>query len=355
MRNIWITARKCAGFLLAAVLVCGSTVPVYAETRTKIESVNLYIRSAIESGVSGGDVYVSTSDSSYRVGSVEILNEDDDWIGGMRPRVSVDLYANNGYYFGGTSKSMFRFSGDDASYVTARREDSQTTLVLTFKLDKLENGDLTVTGAVWDESDGKAVWDDNSNARYYQVKLYRGDASVTGTRTTEENYYEFAGDITRRGDYYFEVRAVGSGSEKGDWASSDSWYVSASEADDLSEGYSDGPGGGSTWGSNRGPGVAGGGYSQGANRGPGVTTGSGGHWCLDPYGWWYQYENNTYPYNCWQCIDGLWYCFNESGYIRYGWIPWENKWYYCGSDGALMANTRTPDGYYVGGDGVWIP
>lgn len=372
--------RRCMVFWLAVLLLLGGAIQAYAETRTKIDRVNLYIQSGITSGVSGGTVYVSTSDSTYRVGGVEILNDDDDWMGGMRPRASVYLYANSGYYFGGTSKSMFQFSGDEASYVTARREDSQTTLVLTFKLDTLENGDLTVTGAVWDESDGTAVWDDNPNARYYQVKLYRDGSSVTGTKTTEERYYEFAGNITRRGDYYFEVRAVGGGSEKGDWASSDSWYVSASEADDLSDGYSSGGPGGSTWGSNWGPGVVGSGYgynynyntgsvwgvnggpgvsssyhNYASNTGPGVSTGIGGHWCLDQYGWWYQYANNTYPCNCWQCIDGLWYCFNESGYIRYGWIYWNNQWYYCGSDGALLANTRTPDGYYVGGDGVWIP
>lgn len=386
-RHVWRTAletvmgggRVYVCLLLAALWMFGGVMQVHAETRTKIDSVNLDIQSGITSGVSGGTVYVSTSDSTYRVGGVEILNDDDDWMGGMRPRASVYLYANSGYYFGGTSKSMFHFSGDEASYVTARREDNQTTLVLTFKLDTLENGDLTVTGAVWDESDGTAVWDDNPNARYYQVKLYRDGSSVGGTKTTEERYYEFAGNITRRGDYYFEVRAVGSGSEKGDWASSDSWYVSASEADDLSDGYSSGGPSGSTWGSNWGPGVVGSGYgyyynnntgsvwgvnggpgvsgssNYASNVGPGVTTGSGGHWCLDQYGWWYQYANNTYPYNCWQCIDGLWYCFNESGYIRYGWIYWNNQWYYCGSDGALLANTRTPDGYYVGGDGVWIP
>ena len=88
---------------------------------------------------------------------------------------------------------------------------------------------------------------------------------------------------------------------------------------------------------------------------PPAATGTNGHWCLDQNGWWYEYNNHTYPYNCWQCIGGLYYCFDESGYLRYGWIYWDNKWYYTGLDGALMANTRTPDGYYVGGDGVWIP
>ncbi len=402
-----------------------------AESRTKIEDIHLHIQSGIVSGVSGGNVYVTTSDPEYTVAGVEVLNEDDDWIGGMRPRIAVDLAADSGYYFGGKSKDMFSFSGDDVSYSTARLEDSKTTLIVTLRLDKLENGDLTMTGAYWDESDGTAVWTENPNARYYQVKLYRDDDAISGTRTTEENYYEFSDEFTRRGDYYFEVRAVGGNSEKGEWESSDTWYVSSSEADEISGDYSDGPGG-STWGSNRGPGVPGGGYyghygyhgsygpgghygypgyhnyygshgyqghhgyavssggpgttagsSSGSttieagsgaasNQGPGVAAGYGGNgghasyggpaygaghgcWRQDHRGWWYEYSDRTYPYNCWQCIDGRYYCFDESGYLRYGWIWWDNKWYYTGTDGALMANTRTPDGYYVGGDGVWIP
>lgn len=362
-------------FLLAGVLaVLAAGTAMAAETRTKIEEINLDIHSTIESGSSSGDVYITGGDGTYRVGSTEILNEDEDWIGGMRPRVSVDLYANSGYYFSSSSKGIIHLTGDDASVVTVRREDKNETMVVTLKLDKLENGDLTVTGASWDESSGTAMWDENNNAKNYQVKLYRDGSSVTSTRSTSENYYEFGRDITRKGDYYFEVRAVGSGSEKGDWESSDTWYVSAREADDFDGYRSDGPGGWSDYYSRGGPGVTGGYYGGGGpgvsggyygeggpgvagsgSRGPGVTTGGGNHWCKDQYGWWYQYADNTYPRSCWQCIDGLWYCFNGSGYIRYGWINWENRWYYCGSDGALCANTRTPDGYYVGGDGVWIP
>lgn len=238
---------------------------------------------------------------------------------------------------------------------------------------------LTVTGLTWDESDGTARWDSNENARYYQVRLFRNGSSVGSTHTTKDHYYEFESSITRKGDYYFEVRATGQGTTRGPWASSYEWYVTSSEAEDL---------GGSRYDScqdvNHGPGVPGGGYYPGSGcypgnasvitqgvysgqygpgvsnggygvSGPGVTTASGNHWCLDQYGWWYQFADGTYPRNCWQCIDDLWYCFNESGYIRYGWIQQNGNWYFCGADGALLANTRTPDGYYVGEGGIWIP
>lgn len=373
--------RGSAGVLLAVLLtLTGSVLCVQAaETRTKITDINLNIQSSIQAGSSSGTVSVSTGDSSYRVSGAEILNDDDDWKGGMTPRVSFELYANSGYYFSGSGKSMFSFSGDDASYVTARKEDNSETLVVTIKLDKLDNGDLSVTGASWDEGSGTANWDENTAAKYYQVKLYRNSSSVTSTKTTSENYYEFAGSITRSGDYYFEVRAVGSSSEKGDWESSDSWYVSSREADDLSYGYDDddGPGGSShssggpgvTGGGSYGPGGAGsgsynpgpGGYGSGNSGGPGATGGQGGvssssgnHWCLDQHGWWYQYSGGGYPRDGFQMIDGKWYFFNASGYMCTGWLQWQNKWYYCDASGALWMNARTPDGYYVGGDGAWI-
>lgn len=257
--------------------------------------------------------------------------------------------------------------------------------------------DLTVTGLTWDEDDGTARWSRNENARYYEVRLYRNNSSVGSTYTTKDLYYEFENKITRKGDYHFEVRATGQGSEKGPWASSYEWYVTSSEAEDLGGYYS----GSSSQDVRHGPGVVGGGYydsygnyygtyygstygtsgssavveagsggpgvsstvkvygnvgvGAGYSGGPGIVSSGGNHWCMDAYGWWYQYANNTWPRACWQCIDGSWYCFDDNGYRRYGWIYWDNKWYYCGEDGALMANTTTPDGYYVGSDGVWVP
>lgn len=290
--------------------------------------------------------------------------------------------------------SVLLLGGMQAGTVTAWADEAGT------------NVNLTVTGLTWDENDGTARWDKNEYARYYQVRLYRNGSSVTSTRTTKDLYYEFEESITRKGDYHFEVRAAGDGSEKGPWASSYEWYVTSSEAEDLGGSYSSsssqdvghGPGvpgggyygvydsygnyyGGYTGsysgsynsvssnvveaGVSSGPGVSGSGssYSLGSPGtaaaggyagGPGIVSVGGNHWCLDSYGWWYQYANGTWPRACWQCIDGSWYCFDNNGYRRYGWIYWNEKWYYCGEDGALMANTMTPDGYYVGSDGVWV-
>ena len=40
--------------------------------------------------------------------------------------------------------------------------------------------------------------------------------------------------------------------------------------------------------------------------------------------------------------------------MRTGWILWNDVWYYCGADGAMLTDTVTPDGYTVGSDGAWV-
>ncbi|HJA69992.1 MAG TPA: hypothetical protein IAA07_00240 [Candidatus Lachnoclostridium stercoravium] len=58
-----------------------------------------------------------------------------------------------------------------------------------------------------------------------------------------------------------------------------------------------------------------------------------GQWQQDTVGWWYDNGGGDYPRNCWQEIDGVWYYFAEDGY--------------------MLADTLTPDGYYVDASGAW--
>ena len=75
------------------------------------------------------------------------------------------------------------------------------------------------------------------------------------------------------------------------------------------------------------------------------------NWKQDNAGWWYQNADGSYPTNTWKEIGGAWYYFEGNGYMA------ANKWignYYVGSNGAMLTNTTTPDGYQVGADGAWI-
>ena len=112
-----------------------------------------------------------------------------------------------------------------------------------------------------------------------------------------------------------------------------------------------------------------------------------GRWVQDAKGWWYQYNNGTWPREQWAYLTYgdkySWYFFDEDGYMKDGWVFWngswyylhrnsdgtrghmyvgwqqiEGKWYYFETDpgknqGALYVNCKAPGGYTVGPDGCW--
>ena len=41
-----------------------------------------------------------------------------------------------------------------------------------------------------------------------------------------------------------------------------------------------------------------------------------------------------------------------NGYMKTGWIHWNEKDYFCDETGAMLVNTVTPDGASVGEDGA---
>ena len=58
--------------------------------------------------------------------------------------------------------------------------------------------------------------------------------------------------------------------------------------------------------------------------------------------------------------DGKWYYFedtlnkDEGKMVNYGWKSVMGIWYYFMTDGAMLTNGITPDGFLVGSDGKWI-
>mgnify|MGYP002753016233 CR=1 FL=1 len=82
-----------------------------------------------------------------------------------------------------------------------------------------------------------------------------------------------------------------------------------------------------------------------------------GTWQKDAKGWWYRFEDGTWPAGKWLSIEyekrPQWFYFNESGYMATSWIKWQEKWYYLDKSGAMLTNTMTPDGYKVNAQGVW--
>ena len=114
------------------------------------------------------------------------------------------------------------------------------------------------------------------------------------------------------------------------------------------------------------------------------------HWMQDEHGWWLRFADSSYPKAekrgtngiayAWEQVNGNWWAFDESGYIKTGWMRDEDyggwfyldpehgmqtgwvlidgKWHYFhptsdGRKGILYVGRLTLDGYYVDENGVW--
>ena len=118
-----------------------------------------------------------------------------------------------------------------------------------------------------------------------------------------------------------------------------------------------------------------------------------GSWVQSGSRWWYKHADGSYTTNDWEKINGVWYRFDNSGWMQTGWVKdgswyyldgsgamktgwlkdngswyylqdsgamktgWmkvSGKWYYAYSSGALAINTATTDGYRVNYNGEWV-
>ena len=59
-----------------------------------------------------------------------------------------------------------------------------------------------------------------------------------------------------------------------------------------------------------------------------------GEWKWGARGWWYRYEDGSYPSSAALVIDGSTYRFDASGYMRTGWVFEDGQWFYHSSSGA---------------------
>ncbi|MCD8222461.1 MAG: serine hydrolase [Clostridiales bacterium] len=69
----------------------------------------------------------------------------------------------------------------------------------------------------------------------------------------------------------------------------------------------------------------------------------------------YYFESDGKMATGWKYVNGNWYYLKPTiGYTMKGqWIQDNGNWYYLDSDGAMLTNTVTPDGYTVDANGIW--
>ncbi len=188
--------------------------------------------------------------------------------------------------------------------------------------------DMDYYGDMW--WDGyKANFEKLDGAKKYDVNIARNEHHLATVTTTKRsvNFKEY---FKMDGDYTFRVRGI-RGSNTGDWGE---W----SQIQGFYEGELENPSDDSHGSGNSG-------NSSGGT--------AGGVWMKNGDRWWFCFSNGTYPAGMWWQIDGKWYLFGSDGYMLTGWQQWNGQYYYLGTDGAMQTGTWTPDGYYVGPDGVW--
>jgi len=128
-------------------------------------------------------------------------------------------------------------------------------------------------------------------------------------------------------------------------------------------------------------GGSGGGSSSSSSTPTSRSITSNGSWQQDENGIWYCFDENGHMATGWRQSGGKWYWLDPlSGQMKVNeWIWYQDNWYYLGGDGAIytgwlkvqdawyylsaedgayygrmLKGTRTPDGYLVDQNGIWI-
>lgn len=337
--------KKMGTMLLIASMISTAMAPaVMAASKKKVGKINLTIDSDIRSGRSGGDVEATATGSNtdlFYVDACEVINDEgDDWSRSNPPEVEITMGVEDeeAYYFSSESSSGFKLTlgsssknrFDKVEFVKADRRDSNATLILTVRLVFDKDADTSSATAPSDvewSSNGYATWGDVSSAKYFQVQLIRNNSSVGDIQSVYSLSHSFASMITEPGTYKFKVRTVkSSNNAKSSWVTSDSWTVSAEDIINLGNTVSP------------------------------VSSNSGWQRAADGIRWWWSNPDGSYPASAWMQIGGQWYYFDAAGYMATGWVNVNGLSYYLDPvSGAMYANTRTPDGYWVNESGAWVP
>ena len=72
-------------------------------------------------------------------------------------------------------------------------------------------------------------------------------------------------------------------------------------------------------------------------------------------GSWYYLSGSGAMKTGWVYVGNKWYFLKSGGAMATGWLEWNGNWYYLNNpNGDMAVDTRTPDGYYVNSDGIWV-
>lgn len=325
--------KRSIGIALIMLLSCCFMQIVYAaQSGEQINKISIKVTSSVKEGTTTGIVSATTGSSEYSIASCEFKSEPNgSWKPGDIPKVSIVLEADSDYYFNKSIRSS-KVSLSGADYSSIKFSEDAKTVTLTVKLDKVEGTLSNVGGASWNSSVlGKAEWDDVENANAYELKLYKGGNvvyKIDRITTTSVNLFPY---MTRKGSYYYRVRAIPRNSSEKDYLTESQWVESGElEIDTRQAARAESIG-------NSGSTASGTSHSSNSG-GPGSQPSSSSQygWIKNNDGWWYKNVDGSYPKNGWQLINGKWYLFDVNGYMKTGWQRYEGNMYYLTRNGDMQ-------------------
>lgn len=314
--------------------------------RRKIGKINLVFDADLGIGNNGKQISVTAEGSSrelYSIEDTQVVNEEWEFSNANPPELEITLVSGDEdlWYFSSSASSDFRLKLAETSknryekvkFVSAKRQEDNSVLTLRVQLLFDKDADTRKSPAVsqspasgfgWDSGEkGRAVWNPEASARYYQVQLIHNGGAVGIVRSVYQNYYDFSKQVTEPGAYQFQVRTVSEASHrKSEWTMSDVLTVKTDGSFVVAKTYE----------------------------------GAGWQKTKDGLHWWWRNEDGTRPVSQWMEQGGRWYYFDDQGYMVTGWLCLDGLWYYLDREnGDLYVNCRTPDHYWVGPDGIYVP
>ena len=73
-----------------------------------------------------------------------------------------------------------------------------------------------------------------------------------------------------------------------------------------------------------------------------------GEWKQDATGWWFQNDDGSYPGAIMTKINKYWYYFDNTGYMKTGWLQFSDGWYSFRDDGSCANPISQTTGLPVG-------
>jgi len=324
--------RILAALAAVAVLASAFCMNSFASTtRKKISKVSITIEGVIhvDDRISDSNIEVTTSSDHYSMDEYEFTNTapggNAHWTSDDVPEMKIYLNAETGYYFNISGTSQITVIGGTVTAATRESNDEGTSgvLVVTVTLPSLANQVSAVDEASVN-ADGICTWSAVENAGNYEVKFMRNNATLGGVQTVTGTTLDCGKYMTKAATYHFMIRAI----NKNDAKTASKWIDSAQ--------------------------VTIGAEQAKAHADKNASDQSAGTWEQDGAAWKFRLPEGTYVMNAWRMINNVWYYFNGDSTMATGWVFDNGKWYYMDqASGAMLRNSTTPDGYFVGIDGVW--